>query len=511
MLLSKASRKVVNLEELEKVVAELRTQGRTVAHCHGVFDLLHVGHIRHFEEASKLADVLVVTITADTFVNKGPYRPAFTEALRAEALAALECIDYVAVNRAPTASPVIERIRPDVYVKGSDYKDATDDITGGIVDERRIVEAAGGRVAFTEDITFSSSSLLNKYLPTYSSSVNDYLMQLRDSFSASTIKAMLDELRLLRVLVVGEAIVDEYIYCDQLGKSAKDPVLAMRYESKEQFAGGSLAIANHLASFCESVALVSFLGAYDSRERFVRDRLAPNVRPTFLYKKESPTIVKRRYVESYLMSKLFEVYIINDEQLEPDEDNTFCSLLESELAKYDLVLVADFGHGIFTDGAISALSDGAKFLAVNTQVNAANVGYHTISRYPRADYVVMNESELRSDARKRVGPVEPLIETMSRHLTCRHVMVTRGKEGTLYRDSASGFFAAPSFALNIVDRTGSGDAVLAVTSAGIVGGMPPEVISFVANVVGAQAVQIVGNRSAIDRAATYKFIDSLLK
>jgi len=99
---------------------------------HGVFDLLHVGHIRHLREAKALGDVLVVTLTEDSRVNKGPGRPAFTETLRAEALAALEAVDFVAISRHATAVPVIATIKPNVYVKGPDYKDAARDITGAL-------------------------------------------------------------------------------------------------------------------------------------------------------------------------------------------------------------------------------------------------------------------------------------------------------------------------------------------------------------------------------------------
>ena len=83
------NKKIKNLEDLKTVVADLKAKGKKIVHCHGVFDLLHLGHIKHFEEAKTLGDVLVVTITPDEFVNKGPNRPAFTTLLRLEALALL--------------------------------------------------------------------------------------------------------------------------------------------------------------------------------------------------------------------------------------------------------------------------------------------------------------------------------------------------------------------------------------------------------------------------------------
>ena len=223
--------KLTELDALGPTIAALKRAGKRIVLAHGVFDLLHVGHIRHLREAKALGDVLVVTLTEDLRVNKGPGRPAFTETLRAEALAELESVDYVAISRHATAVPVIGTIRPDVYVKGPDYKDAARDITGGITEEEAAVAAGGGVLHITEDLTFSSSTLINKYFPAYASHVQDYLNDFKRRYSAAEVIAALDKLRAMNVVVVGEAILDEYVYCDQMGKSAKDPVLAMRYAS----------------------------------------------------------------------------------------------------------------------------------------------------------------------------------------------------------------------------------------------------------------------------------------
>ena len=503
--------KVLELDALARRVSELRAQGRTVVMCHGVFDLLHVGHIRHLKEAKTLGDVLVVTLTEDTRVNKGPNRPAFAESLRAESLAALEDVDYVAISRHPTAVEAITRIRPNVYVKGSDYKDAAADVTGGITREREAVEEGGGQIVFTDGLTFSSSTLINRYFPTYPTEVEDWLRRFRDAFAPTDVTSAIKSFAGLKVMVVGEAIIDEYVYCDQMGKSAKEPVLAMRYNSREKFAGGALAIANHLASFCDRVELITFLGDRDRQEEFVRENLAPNIDATLLTKRDSPTIVKRRFVESYLLQKLFEVYEINDEPLDEDDESAFCSLLESRLELPDVVIVSDFGHGMLTPRAVRVLGKRARFLSVNTQINAANIGFHTISKYKRADYVCIHEGEIRLDARSRRADLDHLIRELANRMDCDNVLVTLGKRGCSYFNAGRGNLACPAFATNVVDRIGSGDAVLAVTSLAVAAGVPGEMVAFLSNVIGAQAVQILGNRRAIDRAATIKFVETLLK
>src|SRR5688572_22066123 len=149
--------KIQDLDTLAETIRSLKAEGKKVVQSHGVFDLLHLGHIRHFEQAKQMGDVLVVTITRDEHVNKGPHRPAFSHDFRAEAIAALQCIDYVAVNASPLAVESIKLLKPDIYVKGPDYKVAEEDISGGILPETAAVRAVGGDIRFTDDMTFSSS------------------------------------------------------------------------------------------------------------------------------------------------------------------------------------------------------------------------------------------------------------------------------------------------------------------------------------------------------------------
>lgn len=168
MAVAECDRALNELEELASLICSYQERGQRVALCHGVFDLLHIGHIRHFQQARELGDLLVVTLTPDRYVNKGPHRPAFEEALRAEAVGALSCVDFVAINRWPTAVELVELLRPDLYVKGSDYRIESDDLSGGIRREREAIEAVGGQLCFTKGITFSSSSLLNRHFSPFS-------------------------------------------------------------------------------------------------------------------------------------------------------------------------------------------------------------------------------------------------------------------------------------------------------------------------------------------------------
>lgn len=503
--------KIVLLPELGKILDAERGKGKKVVHCHGVFDLVHIGHIRHFRQAKSFGDILVVTLTADQWVNKGPHRPAFTESLRAEALAALEDIDYVAINHAPSAVPAITAIKPTLYVKGQDYKDRKKGAPGKLSLEEQAVSDHGGKLVFTDDIQFSSSSLLNKYFPQFTPDVNGYLEEFRKKHPLEKVLGELDKVKNLKVLVIGETIIDDYHYVEAIGKAGKEPVLVTRSVSSEQFAGGSIAIANHVAGFCDTVGLLTTLGTTNSYEDFVRSKLKPKVNPTILYQQDHPTIVKLRYLDSYLLQKLFEIYFIDDDPYTESEEANLLANLEKMLPQYDAVIVADYGHGMLSKNAIDLLCAKSKFLAVNTQANAGNRGLHTISRYPKADYISLAEAELRLEMRTREGDFIDLIEKLQERVDCPLVTVTRGKLGIMCYKKGTGCSQGPGFTQSFVDRIGSGDAVLSVTSPLAAIGTHPDILAFVGNLAGSEAVKTVGHRSSLEVDAFKRLATSLLK
>jgi rfaE bifunctional protein nucleotidyltransferase chain/domain len=295
--MEKIYNKIKSLDELGKIIAELKGQGKKVVQCHGVFDLIHPGHVRHLAAARNEGDVLIVTITEDAFVRKGPDRPVFTSQLRAETLAAMENVDYVAVNNAPTAVNCIEILKPDVYVKGRDYENKEEDLTGKITDEENAVKKVGGKVVFTHDITFSSSKLINEHMDTFPKETRDYLKSIAGKYSTEKIVAQLKAIEKLKVLVIGDAIVDQYFYCESMGRSLKGHIIVTKYQSDESFAGGVFATANNVSSICSNVSMITLLGEKDEHERFVNRHLHKNITAEYFYRTGSPTTVKRRYVD----------------------------------------------------------------------------------------------------------------------------------------------------------------------------------------------------------------------
>ncbi len=503
--------KIVKIEELAGIIKQLRNRGKKVVHCHGVFDLLHIGHIRYFEQAKLMGDVLVVTVTPDCYVDKGPHRPAFTDLLRAEAIASLSVVDFVAVNQWPTAEETLRLLKPDFYVKGSEFKNTSSDMTGKIGREEEVVKEIGATLVFTEDIVFSSSNLINRYLSTLSEEIQQYLNLFRQRYTIEEVWELIDRMASLNVLVIGDTILDEYQYCEAIGKSSKDPTLALKYVSQDRFAGGALAVANHVANFANRVHLITVLGDQDRQEEFIRKQLHPKVVPHFATKKNAPTLIKRRFIDNYSFNKLFEVYIMDDSNLSSEEETNIFSFVNHEINQCDLVIAADFGHGAINKNITDLLVDKAPFLAVNTQANAGNRGFNTIARYGRADYACLAEHEIRLEMRDLDGNLRGMMEKIGTNLNCRHFVVTRGRKGCLIWGKQGEFVGIPSFAQKVVDRVGAGDAFLSVTALGAVIGAPDELIGFIGNIVGGLAVEVIGNQKSIDKLSVNKFVTSLLK
>jgi rfaE bifunctional protein nucleotidyltransferase chain/domain len=502
--------KIVELEKLSKIISILKKENKKIVLSHGVFDLLHIGHILHFKSAKKFGDVLIVTLTPDKYVNKGPHRPVFTETLRAESIAALEDVDYVAINKWPTSVKTIKLLKPNIYSKGIDYSNLDSDITGGIISEKEAILSVSGELKFTDEITFSSSSLINKHFQVHSKETNDYLRDFSKRYRSEEVISYLDKLKDLKILVIGETIIDEYHYGKSIGKSNKESMVALKYLSNEKFAGGTLAIANHVANFCENVDLFTLLGDKDSQEGFINKNLNDRIKKFFYYKKDSPTIVKRRFIDKTKLRKLLEFYFFNENNLDQLQSKELCDHLRKILPKYDLVIVSDFGHGMFDKNIIDIIAKKSKFVGINTQSNAGNWGYNTISKYPKADYICIDEPEIRLENRDRNNDLNTLIKRVSKKLSCNNVTITRGIYGCTryYKDE---FIEIPAFSDRVIDSMGAGDAFLSITTPLAAIDTPSEIIGFIGNAVGAIAVTVVGNKKPIDKVFLFKYITSLMK
>lgn len=504
-------KKAWTISKLEQVLQREREEEKKIVLCHGVFDLLHPGHILHFKAARQLGDVLVVTVTPDRFVNKGPGRPYFNERLRLESLAALEHVDYVALNEWPTAVETIQRLKPDIYAKGSDYADPAQDLTGKIVAEVEAVKSVGGQIVFTSEETFSSSNLLNQFFATYPPETEAFLKRFRQDHSADEIIGLLQSLNDLKIVVIGEAILDQYCYCTPAGMSPKEGIITTRFMSQENFAGGILAIANHIAGFCNDVTLITCLGNNREENDFISSKLLPNIRMEAVITENRPTITKRRFIEPTLLRKMFEVQWMDESLLPGAVEKKVLENLSRVLSEADMVIVADYGHGLFAENIRCLLCESKKFMALNVQSNSANFGFNLISKYKRADYICVDELELKLASQSLYSHFQTVAEQILKKMRARQIIVTRGYKGALLLNEGNETVEVPIMSTKVLDRVGAGDAFFAITAPCSFRKYDDTVLGFIGNCVGALAVNTVCNKEPTNPVLLYKFINSLLK
>jgi cytidyltransferase-like protein len=504
--------KLINLSDVVGISKDLKKSNKKLILCHGSYDLLHPGHIKHLIAAKNKGDILFVSITADQYIQKGPNRPIFNQKLRAESIAAIEAVDYVFIVDDATGIPAINAVIPDVYVKGVEYAEPMNDPTGKIRDEIVAVNQIGGEIDFTDEIVFSSSKLINAHYSVYPDDVNRWLDSYRFKYSATEVLMWIEKIEKLRVIVIGESIVDEYCFCKGLGKVAKDPILAFLYEGEEKYAGGSVAVANHASQFASSVSLITLLGDKSRQEEFISQSLRGNINLHAVTEHNTTTIHKKRYVDQHTGNKIFELYSMSDLPLQAKVEDELLSVVESQLTECDVVIIADYGHGMITEKVANKITESGKFIILNTQANAGNRGFNTLSKYSNGDYVCITGGELELEVRKKHKTHKKMLIDFANENKFKKYTITLGHVGTIHYDTDGGsYFEAPALATKVVDRVGAGDAVLAVTGLLAACGAPQHVLALVGNVVGAEMVKGLGNKVAIDKGHISKHIISLLK
>lgn len=501
--------KILPLDSLIRKRADLKKEGKSVVQSHGIFDLIHPGIIKHLNQARTQGDILIVTIIKDKHVRRGPGRPIFPENFRAENVASLSQVDYVCIVDDETPFECLQLIKPDILAKGQAYKERDRQIHQKIFTEEKELYFDKGKLYETDGFHFSSSEFLNQFLDIYPDDTKVFLKNFGKKYSFAKIAENLNSLHSLKVLVIGDGIIDEYHYCEPLGKAAKSNLVVNKYLDHEVFSGGTFAIANHVASICGNVHLVSLLGTLDSREEFIRDNLKPNVTANFFFRQDGPSIIKKRYIHQYLNQKLFEINFINDTAIDATLESEVIDYLKSIVRDYDLVLLSDFGHGFISNKIYSIIESESKILAVNTQTNAANAGYNLITKYTNPGLVCLDEAEIRLAAQSKYGDIDEIALEIRKKINANFLIVTTGKRGSIGVDRNGNINRTPIFSNKVIDTIGAGDAFFAYSAPCFAKGMDLSLVSFLGNAAGALAVQIMGNKSSVEKHSLLELIHFL--
>tara|TARA_R100000008_G_scaffold86890_2_gene82476 strand:+ start:5578 stop:7074 length:1497 start_codon:yes stop_codon:yes gene_type:complete len=465
--------------------------------CHGVFDIIHIGHIEHLKEAKDKCDTLIVSLTSDRYVNKGPDRPFFNIEHRLNVISALEFVDVVTISDSPSSEHVINCIKPDYYIKGIEYKEK-EDITNKIDLERESVEQNGGSILFlTNKNIFSSSKLLNNSL--FGKEFLEFTEELKKEYSIEDIFNMMDRLSAQTIDLAGEIIIDEYIYGNCLGKSSKYPAIVFDNGESQKFLGGVGAVANQLSPLVKKINLITYIGDKNFQEslEFITANLSDNIDLDYIIKKNSPTIKKTRFIDSYWKSRMFETYEINDRPLDEREE-----IIKTEKMKFcHKPLVIDYGHGF--------LCGTENIFSVNVQSNSGNRGYNFISKYDNAEVYIIDEQELRLEMRNKHSNAFSLAKELQKKIK-GILVVTRGCNGSIVvGNDWEGI--APAISGEIKDTVGAGDAFFGIFSVFFKQGTPSKVAAFLANIAGYMEANVIGHKREYRKLDFKQAIATLLK
>lgn len=500
--------KIIKIKDLVK---KLQSKKKVVALSHGVFDLIHHGHLRHFEEVKKNCDILIVSVTSDKFVKKGDNRPYFSIKDRLYALSKLENIDFVVESDSLSSLNVIKKIKPNLYCKGPDYKNLKSDRTKKIYLEKKTVEKFGGRLFITSSKTSSSSKLINsEYI--FNNDQLNYLKSIKKKCNIHSIINTLKNFNKADIYIYGEAIIDVYNKLNVLNKSGKESVLNFLETKSSTYLGGVLSVANHISKFVNKISIITYLGKKKEYLSFIKKGLSKNINIKYVLKKDSPTIEKKRYIDDYSNKKIIGIYKLNDEFIDHSLEKNVISEI-TKIPKDRLILLFDYGHGFFTKKIIKELSKKKNcFKSTNVQLNSSSIGYHSISNYAKSNMLCMNELELRHDLRDRSGKINILIKKISEKNSSNFYLITRGKKGViLFNKKKNKFFKAPAFANQINDKVGAGDAMIPIISLCLMNKIDEEIALLLGSIFSAESIKHEANNFKMSQELLLNSIETMLK
>ena len=506
-----AKKKYIEFKNLKKI-KQLHKKKKIIL-CHGVFDLLHVGHINYFKEAKNLGDILIVSVTSDKFVNKGPGRPAFTIANRIKFLQEINCINYVCVSSFKTAENIILNLKPNFYCKGEDYSSNQIKFDENLKKEITAIKSFGGKFKVIKQPSFSSSKIINdNSYQNLDLKSKKFIEEIRKKYSSNQIHDEVIKISDKKILIVGETIVDNYITTDAVGKSGKEPVMVVKKKKQIKFLGGVGYIANLCSSFAKETKIISFLGEKEEEKKFVITNLDKKVKHDFLLKKNSPTIIKTRYLDDYRKSKILGVYDLNDDLISKKEENNFSNILKKNIKKYDIIVVADYGHGIITKKIRKIINGSSKKLFLNTQINSFNRGYHTVYKYKKINSLIINESELRYELKDKHSTILNLAKKLKKKISVDNIIVTKGKFGSILVNCKNwSSILCPAFSENTIDTVGAGDTFFALSALCIGSKIDSKIALLIGSLAASFSTNQIGNLSAFNFKILDKQLNHILK
>lgn len=455
------SHKIKTAEEIVAIIGP-RPRAKKIIMCHGTFDIVHPGHVRHLLYAKSKGDVLVASLTADSHITKANFRPYVPQELRAFNLAALEVVDFVLIDRESTPIRNIGMIQPDYFAKGYEY--TKNGLHPRTSEEKTAIEAYGGEMIFTPgDIVYSSSHIIETEPP---SIATEKLMALLEgeNLNFKDLRQALDLMKGVRVHVIGDTIIDSYTNTVMVGGMTKTPTISVRFDNRADFVGGAGIVAKHLRSAGAQVSFTTVLGDDPLAEFALKNLADAGVDCVPVIDRARPTTHKNAIVAGGY--NLLKIDTLDNRSISERTVKFFAEKINE--IPCDIVVFSDFRHGIFNRDTIPKLTKAIPLDVFRVGDSQVASRWGNILEFGGFDLITPNEREARFALGDQDSVVRPLGLELYKQAKCKTLILKLGERGLLtfralpenYEDFRS-FFTVDTFAERVVDAVGSGDALLA--------------------------------------------------
>ena len=454
------SHKIKTVEEISKF---LRESDKKSIMCHGTFDVVHPGHIRHLLYAKTKADILIASLTSDKHIKKSNIRPYVPEELRAINLAALEMVDFVLIDKEETPLKNLILLKPNYFAKGYEYTDGN--IHPKTKEEISVLESYGGEMIFTPgDIVYSSSQLIDLAPP---SIATDKLMILMNAekITFDDLRYTLSKMKKIKIHVVGDSIVDGFSQCSMAGGMTKTPTMSVIFQNQINYVGGAGIVAKHIKSAGAEVVLTTVLGN-DQNKDLVIDNLTENgVNINYIIDESRPTTYKNAIiVKNY---RLLKIDTLDNRAISENIKIQLCNHISE--TKCDGIIFSDFRHGIFNRESIPEFVKSIKGWPLKVADSQVASRWGNILEFQDFDLITPNEREARFSLGDQDSVIRPLAKKLYTKSNCKVLMLKCGDRGLItYRSNKDedfrSFFVIDSFAEKVIDPVGAGDALLAYST-----------------------------------------------
>lgn len=464
--------------------------------CYGHFNTLHPGHFRYFDYARKFGKKLYILLQSDLDIEKDIRSHYFSQQQRATALAQIEKIDGVILfeNKLLQA---LRKIKADFLILGKEHENST---APKILNAVQAFKKSGGNVIFhAGDIVYADSKLEHSKIENIVEKRNkDFLNVLsRNKIKKKRLLEIIKNINKVKLLVIGDTIVDEYIACDALGMSAEAPLVVFRELHSKNYIGGAAVVASHIKSLGADCKFISIVGN-DEKGKVAIDFLkSSKIKNKIFVDDTRPTTFKTRYMVNN--QKIFRVSRLKDHSIPSFLEKKIINEITKKSANYESILISDFVYGLITPNIINAIHKFSNSMNIPVFADVQSSSqYGNILKFKNVELLCPNEREARIALGNNDDSLENIAQQILQKSKSKYLILKLGSNGFISYDvKKNGYIERehfPALTINPLDETGAGDSLLSAITVCLAAGANLKEASAIATYMASLSVQTIGNK-----------------